>query len=231
MVTSCLPLDPSGVPLPILAQAPADERNGASGSRYSFADMLQQWPYHFSRMDGGALAIDVLLLSDVATEDGAGFEWTPLMAPDALALQEQRSAGVPNAGDRLGTGINLEYMRTYKLQLSAKLTIHLDGSETLQYSFENSGYSATSPVQVERGWSNLLNVSSPAERSRLIELRARSNVTLLMTTLSYIPAFDVRVVREVQTYTVSTFIAELGQAASIAARELQSADTLRTAHI
>jgi hypothetical protein len=224
MMNRCLPLDSAGVPLPNLALAPAGELDGTSAIGYSMEDMLQEWPYHNSLTNDGNFAADLFLLIDLRLLEREDLylytDFAPLMAKDALASQELQRAGVPQNASVMNTGLPLEWMSNFNVQFSPTLTIHLDGSERLEYAFETQGSSIVTQRQVERDWLNLLNVSSTSERSRLINLRAQPNITLLMSTVSYIPSFDLRVVREVQTYTLGSFFADLGQKLAQRSREL-----------
>jgi hypothetical protein len=214
----CFPADSSGEPLLGPVQAPAGEKDGSTANDFTLAE-LQQWPQQF-RADGAeALSFDVFRFVDLEQLATGELFVNPAVQvfsaslQQALMVQEKYPQDLSNALDVFSVAALLDYDKRCILQLSASRHVALGGQETMTYSYVPLGCQSIPPAQ--NGWyfQKLLNSTTDAlERQRLLEFDANPNMTFLHAQVEmHPPSLQIELVREVQTYTLDSFVADLGQ--------------------
>jgi hypothetical protein len=134
----------------------------------------------------------------------------------ALLVQEDYPLDLENALDVFPFTALLEYNHRCIRQLSASRHVFLNDRETLSYSYVPLGCESVTQAQNELYFQKLLKYTTDTgEQQRLIELKANPNITYVYMAVEVHPSsLQVQLVREVQTSTLGSFVADLGQLSS-----------------
>jgi hypothetical protein len=221
LVVTCFPTTLAGQPL---SPFPPGETDGASATRVKD---YSHWPQQFrGTANGAVLQFTVLLLVDdgcvetaIGTEPIVGaLSSTPQVA---LAVQEQMAAaaaaGTSFSPEALGVlvqpmGINT-FDRLYFLNFNAQRTDRLNGSSDLEYHYTSLGAAPLRRQAVENTVDVLLSSLSIQQAADVRAFRAQPNITAhaLRYQIMYVePRPTVQVVKEVQSYTLSNFVSDVG---------------------
>jgi hypothetical protein len=192
-LAECIPVDAAGQPLVVTDSSTVAE--------------LQSWPQQFDdQWHALDFQVHFMILNPSFSRD-------PLFVMQ-LAVMATVSGASGSLANPSRETFYLQSGRQIGLSVSASVTQKLDGAEHMQLSYENTGelvYPATtaaSDVFFQR-WLN--STTDALEREKMIAFKANPNVTYGFWEVTVFPSsLRAQVVTEVQPYTLSNFVSDVG---------------------